>query len=355
MLNRLSANFSSLIQESVDWLPPPSDVGWGILAEKIDESVRFSSTTTLAIPLTAISIDPLIQFELALVREHPFVAMPVVDEIDDRQEPDSLQTLGGMWLALATSFDRLFLALGNPLSPTSSIHLIDSQSAGTNIDRSQPVIFLDRTAEISLPIASFSDLQTNSIQTNTDRQFTEIPIWNHSISSQVISIFSERLSHQTMPVLESAFSAIGWQSPFPIVISSDREMLSQPTFETTIDGITVNPTSSPLSFIFPQIQPIVREFSLPTLSVSLLNEISAKPPIDLTPPPPKISAPHESTVATTTFNGGIHVTITAQTIDPSTADETARSIAGQVLREINRLTEQDRFRRGLSPSPTQHF
>jgi hypothetical protein len=354
MLNRLSANFSSLIQESVDWLPRPADVGWRILAETIDESAGFVPTVALAIPLTATSIDPLIQFELALIREHPFVAMPVVDPIDDLQETDSLKTLGGMWRSLATSFDRLFLALGTPLSPT-SIHLIDSRLAGENLDRSQPIIFLDRIAEISQPIALFSDSQTNTIQTNTDRQLTEIPIWNHSISSQTISIFSERLSHQTMSVLESAFSASGWQSPLQIVIDSDREMLSPPTFEAAIETSAIQMTNSPLSFTLPNIQQTDKEFPLPTLSVSVLNEISTKPTIDLIPPQPKISATTESTVASTIFNGGIHVTIAAQTIDPSTADETARSIAGQVLREINRLTEQDRFRRGLSSSPTQHF
>lgn len=352
MLNRLSANFSSLIQESVDWLPRPADVGWRILAETIDESVGSIPTISLTIPLTATSIDPLIQFELALIREHPFIAMPVVDPIDNRQETASLQTLGGMWLSLATSFDRLFLALGTPLSHT-SIDLIDSRSAGENLDRSQPVIFLDRIAEISQPIALFSDSQTNTIQTNTDR-LTEIPIWNHSISSQMISIFSERLFHQTRSVLESVFST-GWQSPLPIVIPSDREMLSPPTFEAAIETSAIRMTNSPLSFTLPKIQQIDKEFSLPTLSVSVLNEISTKPTIDLIPPPPKISATTESTVASTTFNGGIHVTITAQTIDPSTANETARSIAGQVLREIDRLTEQDRFRRGLSSSPTQHF
>lgn len=54
----------------------------------------------------------------------------------------------------------------------------------------------------------------------------------------------------------------------------------------------------------------------------------------------------------TTINlqGGIHVQIAAQKIDRNHAEETARMIAGHVLKEINRITDRDRFRRGLPPN-----
>ncbi len=53
---------------------------------------------------------------------------------------------------------------------------------------------------------------------------------------------------------------------------------------------------------------------------------------------------------TINLHGGIHVQITAQKIDQTHAQETARAIAGHVLKEMNRITERDRFRRGLTPN-----
>lgn len=48
-----------------------------------------------------------------------------------------------------------------------------------------------------------------------------------------------------------------------------------------------------------------------------------------------------------TLNGDIHIEIAAQSVDPDSAEETARQIAHQVLEEMRRLTERDYFRRGL--------
>jgi riboflavin transporter FmnP len=54
-----------------------------------------------------------------------------------------------------------------------------------------------------------------------------------------------------------------------------------------------------------------------------------------------------SSLAPFTVNGGITVQISAEQIDTATAEQTARSIAEHVLDEIGRLTDNDRFRRGL--------
>jgi hypothetical protein len=51
--------------------------------------------------------------------------------------------------------------------------------------------------------------------------------------------------------------------------------------------------------------------------------------------------------ASINVNGGVNVQITAQTIDRENAEETARLIAENVVNEIQRLTERDRFCRGL--------
>jgi hypothetical protein len=91
------------------------------------------------------------------------------------------------------------------------------------------------------------------------------------------------------------------------------------------------------------------EFSSPNSSLTQLPQKSA----ESLPPPPRPQAPSEASASPSpiAFNGGIHVQITAQTVDMTHADETARVIANQVLQEINRITEQSRFRRGLPPAP----
>jgi hypothetical protein len=63
-------------------------------------------------------------------------------------------------------------------------------------------------------------------------------------------------------------------------------------------------------------------------------------------PKPKAAAGVPGT-APVTLNGGVNVQITAETIDLDNAEETARRIAAHVLDELERLTELQRFRRGL--------
>ena len=65
------------------------------------------------------------------------------------------------------------------------------------------------------------------------------------------------------------------------------------------------------------------------------------------PPPLPAAAPP---VPSVTVSGGIHVAISAQKIDPDRAEETARAIADRVMRELNRISDRDRFRRGLPPT-----
>jgi hypothetical protein len=63
-------------------------------------------------------------------------------------------------------------------------------------------------------------------------------------------------------------------------------------------------------------------------------------------PAPRAAAPVQG-AAQVTLNGGVNVQITAETIDLDNAEETARRIAAHVLDELERLTELQRFRRGL--------
>jgi hypothetical protein len=57
--------------------------------------------------------------------------------------------------------------------------------------------------------------------------------------------------------------------------------------------------------------------------------------------------PTPSAAAGITLHGGVHVQINAQTIDRDNAEATARMLADQLLKELTRLTELERFRRGL--------
>jgi hypothetical protein len=66
------------------------------------------------------------------------------------------------------------------------------------------------------------------------------------------------------------------------------------------------------------------------------------------PPPPAPAAAG----GPLTVNGGVNVSVSAQTIDVDNAEATARIIAAQVADEIDRLTERDRFRRGLPTTST---
>ncbi len=65
---------------------------------------------------------------------------------------------------------------------------------------------------------------------------------------------------------------------------------------------------------------------------------------------PLSQAEDANSPTTINLHGGIHVQITAQKIDQTHTQETARAIAGHVLKEMNRITERDRFRRGLTPN-----
>jgi hypothetical protein len=106
-------------------------------------------------------------------------------------------------------------------------------------------------------------------------------------------------------------------------------------------------TTQPLTL--PQI--VTQPQPTPGPTLAQLPQRSVAQPL---PPPRPQPVPEAATPVTPlTFNGGIHVQIAAATIDRGHAQETARMIAGHVLTEINRITDRDRFRRGLPPLSTR--
>jgi hypothetical protein len=82
----------------------------------------------------------------------------------------------------------------------------------------------------------------------------------------------------------------------------------------------------------------------PAAAAPLVERITA-------PAAPSAPAPAGAT-GPLTVNGGVNVTMSAQTIDMDNAEATARIIATHVAEEIDRLTERDRFRRGLPTTST---
>lgn len=64
------------------------------------------------------------------------------------------------------------------------------------------------------------------------------------------------------------------------------------------------------------------------------------------------AAPNPPAPSPINVQGGIHVHITAERIDRAHATETSRQIANQVLKELDRIAQQNRFRRGLPASPS---
>ena len=102
----------------------------------------------------------------------------------------------------------------------------------------------------------------------------------------------------------------------------------------------------------PQPQVVTQPLATPGPTLTQLPQRPVAQPL---PYPRSQPAPEPATTTVTpfTFNGGIHVQIAATTIDRDHAQETARTIAGHVLTEINRITERDRFRRGLPPLSTR--
>jgi hypothetical protein len=73
------------------------------------------------------------------------------------------------------------------------------------------------------------------------------------------------------------------------------------------------------------------------------------PPFEM--PQPVLPEPPTGTGAIT-LNGDINVSIAAAAVDTEHADDVARQIAARVLEEIHRLTEIERFSRGLPANGT---
>ncbi len=124
---------------------------------------------------------------------------------------------------------------------------------------------------------------------------------------------------------------------------------TEPTSTLNAIGTTVAANSSPGSFTASPFQPSAEPAaSLNTIGMAL-TQAPPSPVISTQPlaAPPSTQPVEQPATSTTNFNGGIHVQISAQTVDQAHVQETARAIAEQVMREVTRINERNRFRRGL--------
>ncbi|WP_158812281.1 hypothetical protein [Streptomyces fulvoviolaceus] len=85
---------------------------------------------------------------------------------------------------------------------------------------------------------------------------------------------------------------------------------------------------------------------VPDITPQLQNLVTGRPP---TPAASTTTAAPQS-ASPLTLNGGVHITIAAESVDAEHADETARHLARSMLDELRRLAERERFRVGLPTS-----
>jgi hypothetical protein len=147
------------------------------------------------------------------------------------------------------------------------------------------------------------------------------------------------------PVAASLAPASGLEAfvvPVSAVTSSPAVSGTQPTLPgpTPLAPATGGLRPPPVTPVAPPAPPARPAAPPPAPSVAPAERI-----IRLPEPPP--AATEVEVSGQFTFNGGISVQITAETIDLEHAEEVARAIAEAVLEEIERLLDRDRFRAGL--------
>lgn len=304
---------------------------------------------------------------------------------------DTRDSMGGLskWNTLATALinraSENFKDIHNAL--TAIIHALTKPVVR---ETAQPIILSDSRRLVPLPMIRDrlgsqpqallpslplprAGLFSQHITTeNLTRHQSEIRAWAQplvAVSAKLAQPTTTVQPHFLMPTLEPRSQTIALGKDLAaqpsavsqsLLITSISEIKSPPLpvpamlFNPSSAGAspfnaigTVATKSSPLAIPF---QPNLE----PDLSLNAMGTVLAQTPQDsivsaqaLTPPPSPQAVEQSDATSTINFNGGIHVQVSAQTIDQAHAEETARAIAEQVMREVNRINERNRFRRGL--------
>jgi hypothetical protein len=377
MLNRLTANFSCLIQEPARLRLQSSQSFFAMLEGAISAMTRSTIRTNLRISLPNPLLDTFLQFEYVLDSQASFMpVLPVEPAIRQTEEPRGENGVG-LWLEVTAGLTSLILDVLNPLDRALT-QLMAFQSVRGNAGSDQPFVLIDRILGINLPIPPQSELRILSDHrftehltqsdhgfvehlTRSDHGFVERLTRSEQSFSQSITVIVDRLVQSISQFARIEIETLRLPLVLPsnlrttmerfTAIPSNRFIAAQPILQSNWGDIAVNSTiSSPIVLHLQEAQ--YPEFNPPEPSITsfVVTEVSQSPATNLIPPP-RAEPLSGQTLTPITFNGGIHVQITAQNIDREHADETARLIAGQVLQEITRLTEQDRFLRGFPPFP----
>jgi hypothetical protein len=320
-------------------------------------------------PLTAVSA-PFVQLTEALNNVSAVVLMPVVEETAAVAQDESGGWMG-LWAHITAGLTRLFEGLSQRLGESLGQRLAASRSTITSLTSQHSI-----TRSLTETAAQQHHSQWEATQHSITRSLTEISTQQHhsqweAIQHSITRSLTETAAQQhysrweairhsiTRSLTETA--AQQHHSQWEAIQHSITRSLTEISTQYRETNGLIPPSRLNESSAVPQISaaPLLSDSlssPLPTMTAfsspnTILTQWSQPAVASL--PPPRSQAPPEASTspASMTFNGGIHVQITTQTVDMAHADETARVIANQVLQEINRITDQSRFRRGLPPAP----
>ncbi len=373
-LNRLTINCASLLQTPVSQWSDVRPPFWGALSQAIANLSNSGSPGSISapgLPAFTAAAAPFMQLTEAVNYSSALMIMPVDEGIEPAAQEESANWMG-LWAEITGGLTRLMDGMTRRLEESLGAGLVSSRSIATSLtsqtsisrslteissqqhqwDTLQHAVPHSPTGGSALKRDIFSSIEVRS-QESAARPLLNSDSW--SLDSYPTGISSL----QWIPLIETVShdQQRQWHASQHGISRSLTEMSAQHQgtdwlMPQTLQNITMTvpslssgvPLSDPLS----NPVPTIAEFSNTNTILKQFPQASSA-----VLPPPHSQAPTEpsSNSSSVTFNGGIHVQITAQTVDTAHAEETARVIANQVLREMNRLTEQSRFRRGLSPTP----
>lgn len=322
-----------------------------------------------ALPPYTITANQL-SLDSALAWPHPSLQMPLQQK-KRLSTPSIAIDLTGVWQGLGRLFKRSLSWPKHPLSirPVSFHAGVNSRS-----ERER----LATTHHQTIKIQPISRSSAYDIASPRSRQSSNVYNWKESIVNkrQTSSFLHQQIEKTAVSqpssvvplqsvtrISVSGANAIPPNHFSPSVFSQQVLAPTRPETQALFPPAAIAPASQPVvtpflgsqsptpSYVQDRFNPAVGRTS--HTSSTVVQEILQLRTLTIgpqtTPTPPKASVPEP--IAPITIQGGIHVQVTAPTLDPAHAEATARTLADQMLKELNRITERDRFRRGLPTYP----
>ena len=361
MPDRFTSNIALMLQEQWGRSHDRSTSGWQGFSAAMAVNHHYLSSPSLAISLSntfpVISNNSLgfLLLESALSGPGYSVQMPIPDH---RQAGNGSGAFSwsGLWGGLGSLLNQSLERFGRQNKSSISVGPRSLLSTQVGVGLTERVIVQRSTPApgardtiTSIPVSQPRTTIQHALHQPLSLSLPAQPTtnrWSRTFTSQIVSpAITNSVSNLT-----NSFTQALAQRPSTVASPSLREPLqrSQPVSSlTSLASLT--------SFPAPENTPHAgSQQSFPQPSAYRSPVVDQILQIRAAAPSKPQSQTAESTSSTTppiTIQGGIHVQITAQTIDPAHAEATARTIADQMLKELNRITERDRFRRGLPTSP----